>query len=79
LPAKPAYRDMKPVFKAKIMGPATTAVLRRVLKVGVRSLSGVRISGVGPGAHLACEPWSTGRKNAASIRLSSTPRRSGLL
>src|SRR6266545_5116552 len=22
----------------------------------------------GPGAHLACEPWSTGRKNAASIR-----------
>jgi 4-hydroxy-4-methyl-2-oxoglutarate aldolase len=26
------YRDMKPVFKAKIMGPATTAVLRRVLK-----------------------------------------------
>jgi len=26
------YRDMKPVFKTKIMGPATTAVLRRVLK-----------------------------------------------
>ena len=26
------FRDMKPVFKAKIMGPATTAVLRRVLK-----------------------------------------------
>jgi 4-hydroxy-4-methyl-2-oxoglutarate aldolase len=26
------YRDMKPVFKTKVMGPATTAVLRRVLK-----------------------------------------------
>lgn len=26
------FRDMKPVFKAKIMGPATTAVMRRVLK-----------------------------------------------
>jgi regulator of RNase E activity RraA len=26
------YSDMKPVFKAKIMGPATTAVMRRILK-----------------------------------------------
>src|SRR2546422_10980077 len=26
------YHDMKPIFKAKIMGPAATAVLRPVLK-----------------------------------------------
>jgi regulator of RNase E activity RraA len=31
------YHDMKPVFRTKIMGPATTAVLRPVLKTDKRS------------------------------------------